>query len=225
MSSFEEFLAGQTPQISVWGLLINLVIAGIFAWILGQLYIRFGNSLSNRRMFAREFVLLIMTTTLIITVIKSSLALSLGLVGALSIVRFRTAIKEPEELTYLFVAIALGLGLGADQRLITTIAFATIIAFTIVSKKTFHKTRENQNLHINVASQNPGKVELSQIVTVLKNHCSSVSMKRFDESREMLDVSFLVGFEDYSQLEKAKDELRKLSESIKITFLDPQGRY
>ena len=54
-----------------------------------------------------------------ITIVKSSLALSLGLVGALSIVRFRTAIKEPEELSYAFLSIAIGLGLGADQRLTT----------------------------------------------------------------------------------------------------------
>lgn len=58
---------------------------------------------------------------LVITVVKSSLALSLGLVGALSIIRFRSAIKEPEELTYLFLAISLGLGFGANQTVITII--------------------------------------------------------------------------------------------------------
>ena len=47
---------------------------------------------------------------LIITVVKTSLALSLGLVGALSIVRFRSAIKDPEELLYLFFSIAIGIG-------------------------------------------------------------------------------------------------------------------
>ena len=52
------------------------------------------------------------------------LALSLGLVGALSIVRFRTAIKEPEELAFLFFAIGLGIGLGDNQRLITLLALA-----------------------------------------------------------------------------------------------------
>ena len=51
----------------------------------------------------------------VILIVKSSLALSLGLVGALSIVRFRTPIKEPEELIYLFLAIAIGLGFGAGQ--------------------------------------------------------------------------------------------------------------
>ena len=53
---------------------------------------------------------------------KSSLAFSLGLGGALSIVRLRTPIKEPEELAYLFIAIAMGLGLGANQTLPTIVA-------------------------------------------------------------------------------------------------------
>ena len=50
-----------------------------------------------------------MTTMLIISIVKSSLALSLGLVGALSIIRFRAAIKEPEELAYLFLAIGISI--------------------------------------------------------------------------------------------------------------------
>ena len=55
---------------------------------------------SDRSLFSKNFIFISLTTMLIITIIKSSLALSLGLVGALSIIRFRTAIKEPEELMF-----------------------------------------------------------------------------------------------------------------------------
>ena len=72
---------------------------------------------------------------LIITIVKSSLALSLGLVGALSIIRFRAAIKEPEELAYLFISISIGLGFGANQAIITTLAFIIIILVIILLKK------------------------------------------------------------------------------------------
>ena len=68
--------------------------------------------MSNREEFAQVFPFILLTTVLIISVVKSSLALSLGLVGALSIVRFRTPIKEPEELAYLFVAIAMSSVVG-----------------------------------------------------------------------------------------------------------------
>jgi hypothetical protein len=71
--------------------------------------------MNNRAHFANSFLLLGMTTCVVIIVVKYSLALSLGLVGALSIVRFRAAIKDPEELTVLFLVIAIGLSFGANQ--------------------------------------------------------------------------------------------------------------
>jgi len=222
MPTFEEFLAGQTVHISVWDLLINLVIAAILSFILSWVYTHCGSAISNRRMFARNFVLLILTTTLVITVVKSSLALSLGLVGALSIVRFRAAIKDPEELAYLFLAIAVGLGFGADQRLITTVAFIVIIVVIVLRKRFFSKSEDRQNLHITVSSQNPDKLELTKIVDVLNKHCSSVNLKRFDETAGMLEASFMVDFSDYSDLEKARDELSELSKSVRLTFLDSQ---
>ena len=62
------------------------------------------------------------------------MALSLGLVGALSIVRFRTPIKEPEELAYLFICIAAGLGLGANQTVPTVVAIFIILIVMILMK-------------------------------------------------------------------------------------------
>ena len=69
---------------------------------------------------------------LVITVVKSSLALSLGLVGALSIVRFRTPIKEPEDLVYIFISIGIGIGIGICLILGVGAWAATIIGSTII---------------------------------------------------------------------------------------------
>ena len=107
------FLGNPGAFVSMPGFALNLLLAAVLAFLLGQAYMRFGQALSNRKIFARNFLILTLTTTLIISIIKSYVALSLGLVGALSIVRFRAAIKEPEELAYLFLAISIGLGLGA----------------------------------------------------------------------------------------------------------------
>jgi uncharacterized membrane protein YhiD involved in acid resistance len=220
--TFTEFLTSQSVQISFWGLLLNLIIASGLSFILSRIYVKYGRSLSNRRDFARNFVLVATTTTLIITIVKSSLALSLGLVGALSIVRFRAAIKEPEELAYLFLTIALGLGLGADQRVITVGAFA-IIAGIIWLRNFSQKTAENHNLYVTVSSHNPGKVELKEIVDTLKRHCAVVDLKRFDRSKEFLEASFLVEYENLLQMEESESSLTKLNDSIKITFLDNKG--
>ena len=73
-------------------------------------------------------------TTIVITIVKSSLALSLGLVGALSIVRFRAAIKEPEELVYLFFIIGIGLANGANQFLVSILATSITISILYFRK-------------------------------------------------------------------------------------------
>ena len=217
--TFEQFLASQQIQIDYWYLVIALVVSAILAYVLGKLYVRYGTSISNRKKFSSNFILLTSTTTLIIMVVKSSLALSLGLVGALSIVRFRAAIKEPEELAYLFLAIAIGLGLGAGQLVTTLIAFA-IISLLIYGRHFIHKKEENQNLSITVTGKD---VKLKDIVTILNKYCSSVSLKRFDEVEGVLEASFLVDFDSFQKLERTKNELDSLSNSINITYLDKSG--
>ena len=222
--TFQQFLATQSIQIPIAGFIFNLLLAAILSFILSRVYIKYGESLSNRRIFARNFMLLTMTTMLVIAIVKSSLALSLGLVGALSIVRFRAAIKEPEELSYLFLTIAIGLGFGADQRAITVIAFFIIIGI-ICLKKFSHKFQDNQNLYLTVSSQDSQNIDLDNIMQILKKHCIGLNMKRFDETKDALEASFLVEFKDFDNLKNARQELRNLKDSIKITFLDNKGIY
>ena len=222
LQTFERFLTTQSIQIPIWDLIINLILTAILSFILARIYVRYGNSLSNRKLFSKNFILIAMTTMLIITIVKSSLALSLGLVGALSIVRFRAAIKEPEELAYLFLNIAIGLGFGADQRFITLIAFS-IISAAIVLKSRKSKAGDNTNLYLTVTSHNPQKISLEQITGTLKKHCSSVNMKRFDETKEALEAVFLVEFDDFDSLNQSKYELQQINEHIRVTFLDNKG--
>ena len=114
-SLFQKFLITENSQISVWDFVANAAIVLILSALLELTYAKCAKSLSGRKIFAANFFLIGFTTMLIISIVKSSLALSLGLVGALSIVRFRSAIKEPEELAYLFYTIAIGLGLGCKS--------------------------------------------------------------------------------------------------------------
>jgi len=216
-------LITQNVEVSLWGFAVNLALGGALAFILGIVYQRYGKTLSNRRMFARNFVLIAMTTCVVITVVKSSLALSLGLVGALSIVRFRAAIKEPEELSYLFLAIAIGLGLGADQRAITLVAFALIVGIVWLHGLHSKTYEENHNLFLTVSSHNPQKVELKQVIQVLRGNCSEVELRRFDDTKEELEASFQVNFKGFNQLEATRLALQELGRDVKITFLDNRG--
>ena len=153
---------------------------------------------------------------------RSSIALSLGLVGALSIVRFRTAVKEPEELAYLFFAIGLGIGLGDNQRLVTMLAFAVAIII-LGLMRLLRKPHADVNLHLSVASYHPQKIDLEQMMSVLKPHCSKLKLLRFDENEKTLEMSFVVEFRKVSNLSEAKTAIRELSGTAEITFLDNKG--
>lgn len=216
---FQDFLVTQGVHIPLVEFVISLLLTVLLSLALGRVYIRFGHSLSNRKLFASHLLLISMTTMLIISIVKSSLALSLGLVGALSIVRFRTAVKEPEELAYLFIAIALGLGFGAHQRVITITAFL-ILAGVIIVRGLLQKREENSNLYFEVTSHNPKKLELKQIVDELNKHCKTVNLRRFNEKKELLEASFLVEYDNFKNLEQCKEALLKMGDDVHITFMD-----
>ena len=125
-----EFYFKENMVLGFDNFIISLVVASILSFIVQLFYLKFSSSLSNRLDFSKNFVILGIATTIVITIVKSSLALSLGLVGALSIVRFRAAIKEPEELVFLFLIISIGLGCGAGQ--IKIIIVGTLFALLLM---------------------------------------------------------------------------------------------
>jgi hypothetical protein len=212
----------QTDTLQLTTIAINLALSALFAVILGQAYVHWGMSLSNRRALAANFVLLTVTTTFIILVVRSSVALSLGLVGALSIVRFRAAIKEPEELAYLFFAIGLGIGLGDNQRLLTLLAL--LVGLIIIGLgRVFRGHGSNVNLHLIVSSGGESPIDLDLVLDTLKGVTSKLRLQRFDENSERMEASFLVEFDDLSALQSARDRLRELSTHVEITFLDNSG--
>lgn len=221
--TFNEYLTGSGSQISIISFIFDLIFTGLLALLLKQIYIRYGNALSNRRYFSNNFLMLAMTTMLIITIVKSSLALSLGLVGALSIVRFRAAIKEPEELSYLFLAISIGLGFGANQGAITFTALIIIILIIVISKKKSYKSEDNKHINLTISSKVTRDNLLENIIETLKSHCTGVNIKRIDQSNEMLEASFVVEFYSFKNMSEMQKEIQKIDSNIKYTILESRN--
>jgi len=222
MNTLNKLALFTNTQISLVPLLVNFAIVVILSLLLKWFYIRYGHALSNRRIFANNFPLLATTTFLVITVVKSSLALSLGMVGALSIVRFRAPIKEPEELAYLFLTLAIGIGIGADQRIPTTI-IVLLILFVIIRWQGFSKkTAENHNLYLNVevAKATSEKDTLKQINTILKTYSNVIDIRRLDLKGEILHATYYVDFDNNEILTEVLEKLRKAIPNVALTFID-----
>jgi hypothetical protein len=217
-----ELFSAQSSQVSLRLFVIHLLLAGLLAFVLGRVYARFGSSISNRDQFGRNFLLVTMTTMVIITIVKSSLALSLGLVGALSIIRFRAAIKEPEELSYLFLAISLGLGFGAEQGLITVVAFAVIVTVMIL-RQVVRRRDEAPNFYVTVTCPAPGKTTVSQLTEIVQSGGARAVLRRFDETPDIVEAAFQVQFVAASDLDRCTARLRGLGEGVRVSFLDQNG--
>lgn len=222
MNSIEKFISAQNVAIPIFEYIINLILTVLLSFFLAYFFSRYGRTLSNREMFGKNFILLSTATMIVITIVKSSLALSLGLVGALSIVRFRTAIKEPEELVYLFLCIAIGLGFGANQRAVTLVGFVIVMVILIFGNF-YRKKNEIHNLHLVVRSKNSDEDELENIVTILRTKCIDVDLKRFDDEKAIFEAAFLVKIKDFASLTKLKKELKSIKNIEQISFFDSQG--
>ena len=107
-----------TGTLTLSKLLIGLSIALLISLFIFVIYKKTYNGVMYNRSFNVSLVLLTIVTALILMTVTSNLALSLGMVGALSIVRFRTAVKEALDTAYMFWAIAAGISVGAGYYMV-----------------------------------------------------------------------------------------------------------
>tara|TARA_B100000780_G_scaffold260813_1_gene212818 strand:+ start:734 stop:1447 length:714 start_codon:yes stop_codon:yes gene_type:complete len=218
----KNFFLNSSVEISITNFIIAVIVSAILAYIIKKVYVHSSQTMSNREYFSDLFVPLSIITCLVITVIKFSLALSLGLVGALSIVRFRAAIKEPEELIYLFLIIGIGLAAGANQFLIAIIATLSIsIILFALAKFRRKKHSEVSTINTNVVQieiKNK-KMKLSKILDLLKKHCNNVILKSSNISNNSEVYVFWVEIKNASSFLKAIEAVKTLNiRDFEISF-------
>lgn len=218
-----NFDSGET--FSVVNYIINIILCAVLLYILSVIYVKHGRALSNRYQLSKVLILVGVTTFIIISIVKSSLALSLGLVGALSIIRFRTAIKEPEELAYFFMAISIGLGFGANQLLPTVIGTIILIIIIYLASRTKTKNTVNQNLLVNLSETGDrDRTEIqSHITDIIAKNSTRTELIRLNVNKNSLDYNFLVVLNDYKSVNKITEDLTRLDKTMSITFIDSQN--
>ena len=226
MNNFQELLElySQTnTQITFFQTVVNFLICMALSFIVRAFYINRSFSLVGKTHIASIIPILSGVVFLVIMVVKSSLALSLGLVGALSIVRFRTPIKEPEELVYLFLAIGVGLGLGAGQSMLTSIIVLLILLFTyfFLSNKKINKVLE-YNLIINWEEDG---VALKTILEGLEQKLQTFKLVRYDWSNSAKSASLIIEPENDFGIDDLIEQLKKRAPSINVTFFEAKTNW
>lgn len=123
---FKSSFLENVSEFSILDTLIGLAVALVIGLFIFIIYKKTLTGVLYSSGFALTLVGLSLVTTLVIMAVTSNVVLSLGMVGALSIVRFRTAIKEPVEIVFLFWSLAVGIVIGAGMIPLVVIGSAII---------------------------------------------------------------------------------------------------
>jgi len=209
-----DFFINNNIQISMNSFIVSLITAAALSLLVQFFYIKFSSTLSNRIHFSKNFVILGTTTCIIIMIVKNSLALSLGLVGALSIVRFRAAIKEPEELVYLFLIIAIGLGCGSGQIkiIVVGVLFSLIIIFAYYQFLSQKKIEYSELINLAIViDEDIKQEEISKIIEELKSISDELNFVSMSKTETTTNINLDIRPKNF-------DEVIKVTETIKQKF-------
>ncbi len=209
----------QGIHISAIDLIMSILLCILLSLLIGFIYVKYGRSISDKKDFSSNFTLLTITTLFIIAVVKSSLALSLGLVGALSIVRFRSAIKEPEELIYLFICISIGLGLGANQILPTILSTLSICIFVFLREK-FNRKSKNKYFNLLITYPKNSKESFDRVIDTIQINSQNIDIQRYSEDNEMIESSILVDIGSYYEMRELQNKLSRNFSNLTFDFVD-----
>lgn len=152
--SIYESLMLNSGTLTIQNVLLNFAAAGVLSILIFISYrIAHSGAVYSHR-FNVSLVMLTLVTTLVMSVIGNNIALSLGMVGALSIVRFRTVIKDPRDTAYIFWCIAVGICCGVSDYMIAGIGAFVIFIFLLF----FGAVKENDRIMV-VIKADPEKLE------------------------------------------------------------------
>ena len=199
-------------------ILLSLSIGSIYGFILYFTIKYTSKTVCNISRYFVVIPIIILIMILIISIIKSSIALSLGLVGALSIVRFRTPIKESEELIYLFAAIAVGLGLGAGYIVITSLVFTFIIALMLVLSL-FKKKEETNNFYIEISYSN-NILHIEDFNKVFNDSRVKYTITRIDNNDNTTAFVYAISLSDDNLISALITSLKKVEQSARINMIN-----
>lgn len=215
----KEYFNGAQVDLNITNFALDILLTSVCAFILSKIYEKYGRSLSNRTSFAQNFLLLSLTTMMVISIIRSSIALSLGLVGALSIVRFRSAIKDPEELVYLFLTMGIGLGFGSGNRYVTALFFLAICAILILKGK-FDKVSHQNQMFLFIKSS---ILDTEKILEMVGEDNKYLELNRLDSNKNTIETIFTIKPENFKHIAKITETIKSKDPDSEISFTENKG--
>ncbi|MDD4074467.1 MAG: DUF4956 domain-containing protein [Eubacteriales bacterium] len=173
-----QYFSHYSGALTVQDVLLSFLVAAIISVVIFLAYRLTHSGTTYSARFNVSLVQLTLVTTLVMNVIGNNVALSLGMVGALSIVRFRTAIKDPRDTAYIFWGIAVGICCGVAEFMIAGIGSAVILFYLLI----FGHVKSNERFLFIVRGALASAEEIEKYVETVFSGAAKLKVQNTTES-------------------------------------------
>lgn len=196
-------ILGGTDSFMLENIIFNIIGSMMLGLFLYFVYKKTFSGVTYSQNFNVTLVMICMITTVIMMLIGNNLALSLGLVGSLSIIRFRTAVKEPRDISFLFWAIAMGLAAGTGEFMVAIIS-SIMISFLLFI---FNKVIYMDYCYLLVIKGS--EIESKEIANILKKCSIPFKLRMKNTNSVFVEITYEINLKSVSE-----DSLIKTLKSI-----------
>ncbi len=180
-----EYFYTNSANLGVKSIVLVMLAAMVVAAIVYLTYYFSNKGVTYNQKFNVSLVVILLISVVIMLMISSNIVISLGMVGALSIVRFRTAIKDSKDTVYIFWAISEGLSVGSQNfqlALITSLIISMVIILFNIIPKVFNK-------YLIVITGEKQDIDMNSLTNAMRKHVLDIKLRtanRDDKHQEMI---------------------------------------
>ena len=205
----------------IFNIFFSLLVATLIGVVISQVYKLTHRGVNYELSFMTSIVMLAPIVAVVMLLIRGNLVLSLGLVGSLAIIRFRTPIKDTRDMVYLFWVIAAGLGAGTYNWSMITLASIFILGLIFILYLLKYGRSQNKDYVLVIS----GNIEFSNepIQEIIRKYTSDAKMRSQTINEEMWEVVYeLYLGETEEPVEKLIKDIKALNTVSNISLLAPQ---
>ena len=205
---------------------LTIILFGVFSGLfLRFVFKRYSNTFSSKTGFGNTIVLVTISVASLIAVVKSSLALSLGLVGALSVVRFRTAVKEPFNLAFILLSICVGIAIGASQYLFAILVGligSAIVIFLYKEESILSKNARKSSPYLDtLVITLPFGSDLCDLYKILSDKTNFFSLRSLEQNgNEFICLTIKLNINTIQDLDEFRNQFNDKYPKADISFLN-----
>ena len=211
-----DYIRDTNAVLTITTVMMNMLVTVLIAMFIFWVYKRTYTGVLYSRSFNITLLLTSLVTAMVMMVIGTNLALSLGMVGALSIIRFRSAIKDPRDIGFLFWGIAAGLSAGTGSYVIAAVG-SLIIAIIL-----FLFERQQTTVYPYLLVVKGERIDEGALRDIVARHVSRYSLRMKNISQLGMEIIYEVRFQD-GQEDRLLEEIRQLSQVAVVNIVTYKG--